>query len=218
MPERPPKGFAMTTDSNDNDANGSSAFTRPLRDGIDTVSTKAGDAAELAREKASRALDAAKDGLEQARETLSDAYASGRGKATDLYSSSRDRAGEAYAKARERLRSAGDDTSEKLDSNPLAAVIGGIAIGVAVGALLPRTERETKVLGGVGKKLNGLALEALDAAKGAGQAKLADLGLTPDKARESFQTLIDGVLVAATSAGTAAVDTTRAQAKPAAGG
>ena len=204
----------MTTDSKDDVTGGT--IISPIRDGIDTVGTKASDAAELAREKAAKALDAAKGGLDHARETLEDAYASGRGKATGLYSTGRDRANEAYATARERVRAAGETTSERLDGNPIAALLGGVVIGVALGALLPRTEQEAKLLGTAGKKLNGLARDALDAAKDAGQAKLADLGLTPDKARESLHTLIDGALAAATSAGTAAADTARSQGKAAA--
>jgi ElaB/YqjD/DUF883 family membrane-anchored ribosome-binding protein len=204
------------TNKNDDDETAANAFIRPLRDGIDAVNARAVDAAEQAREKAAKALDTARDGLDNARGALGEAYSTSRSKATDLYSAGRERAGEAYATARERVRAAGEDASEQLDTNPLAALIGGIAIGVALGALLPRTEREVKLLGGVGGKLNGLAREALDAAKDAGQAKLADLGLTPDKARESLQTLLDGALAAATSAGTAAVDKARTQTKPAA--
>jgi ElaB/YqjD/DUF883 family membrane-anchored ribosome-binding protein len=204
----------MTTDSNDHATTGG-AIIRPIREGIETVGAKANDAAELAREKAARALDAAKDSLGHARETLGDAYSSGHGRVTDLYSSGRERANEAYATARERVRTAGETTTERLDTNPLAALVGGLVLGVALGALLPRTERETKLLGSVGGKLNGLARDALDAAKEAGQTKLADLGLTPDKARESLHTLIDGALAAATSAGTAAVDTARTQGKAA---
>jgi ElaB/YqjD/DUF883 family membrane-anchored ribosome-binding protein len=200
----------MTKDSNDLAAS-AGAIPRLLRDGIDTVSTRSSDAAELAREKAAKALDAAKDGLDHAREALNDAYASGRGKANGLYSSSRERANEAYASARDRVRAAGESTTERLDSNPLAAVLGGLALGVALGALLPRTAREDKLLGALGEKLNGLAQDALDAAKDAGQAKLADLGLTPEKARESLHTLMDGAFAAATSAGNAAVDRARAQ-------
>ncbi|HEY0271364.1 MAG TPA: hypothetical protein VGC10_10295 [Sphingomonas sp.] len=206
----------MTTDSNDNASRGA-AIPRLLRDGIDTLGARSSDAAELARETAAKALDTARDGLDTARDALGEAYASGRGKATTLYSAGRDRTNEAYAAARARIHATGESASERLGASPLAAVFGGVAIGLVLGALLPRTERETRLLGGAGDKLNDLAREALGAAKAAGEAKLADLGLTPAKARESLQTLIDGAMAAATSAGTAAVDTARAQGKPAAG-
>jgi hypothetical protein len=203
--------MTATTDNNDDDAGG--AVPRPLRDGIDTVRAQAADAAELARENAVKALEAAKDGIEQARETLNDAYASSRDRAVGVYSTTRERANDAYAAARERAKLAGDTAAGRLDANPIVALLGGLVVGVALGALLPRTERETKVLGGVGGRLNDLAQEALNAAKDAGQAKLADLGLTQENAREQIHALIDGALAAATSAGTAAVDTARAQAQ-----
>lgn len=206
--------MTANTDSNDKDALPGSA-ARPLRDGIDTIGGKAGDAADITREKAAQALDAAKGGLDMAREAIGGAYASGVDKAGDLYATSRDRASDAYAAARDKVRLAGDTASDTFDASPIAALLGGLALGVVIGGLLPRTEREGRLLGGVNAKLGGLAQGALEAAKGAGQAKLAEIGLTPDKARESFQSLVEGALAAATSAGEAAVDSTRAQAKTA---
>ena len=47
-----------------------------------------------------------------------------------------------------------EKTGDGIDKNPLAIVLGGIALGAIVGALLPRTERETKLMGKTGKKLN----------------------------------------------------------------
>ncbi len=140
----------------------------------------------------------ARDGIGHARGAVADAYASGR-----------DRAADAYATAREKARSAGRSATDSLDTNPMAAVVGGLALGAVIGALLPRTEREAKVLGAVGDKLHAVAREAADAAREAGRDKLAELGISHDHARDAIKSMIDGVIAAAGSAGTAAMDATR---------
>jgi ElaB/YqjD/DUF883 family membrane-anchored ribosome-binding protein len=197
--------MSPTTDSNEPAAEAH----RPLRDGIDTMRekahdaaelarTKAYDTAELAREKARAALDHAKDGIGQARETIGETYTAGRGKAV-----------EAYAAAREKAKSARQTATGGVDTSPITALSIGIALGAVIGALLPRTERETKMLGAVGARMNGVAQEAVGAARDAGKDKLAEFGLSPDKARETMRSLIDGALAAAASAGTAAAEKAR---------
>ncbi len=143
-------------------------------------------------------LSRARDGIGHARGAVADAYASGR-----------DRAADAYATAREKARAAGRSATDSLDTNPMAVLFGGLAIGAAIGALLPRTERETKVLGAVGEKLQGAAREAAGAAREAGRDKLAELGISHDHARDAIKSMIDGVIAAVGSAGAAAVDATR---------
>src|SRR5687768_9366690 len=75
--------------------------------------------------------------------------------ARQAFESARERTAAAYATARERAGSAyetaGRRTGEGIDSNPVAAVVGGLAIGAIVAALLPRTSREEELLGGVGR-------------------------------------------------------------------
>ncbi|PXA87067.1 hypothetical protein DMC47_33135 [Nostoc sp. 3335mG] len=155
-----------------------------IRDGIDDAYAKASKAAHSA-------VGRTKDGLEQARGKVSDAYASGRDKASEAYSSARDKAAEGF------------------DNNPLAVLLGGIAIGAVIGALLPRTEREAKALGAVGEKVRGAASEAIEAAKGAGRDKLDELGLSKEHARETMKSLLDGAIAAAGSAGVAAIDSAK---------
>jgi len=155
-----------------------------IRDGIDDAYAKASKAAHTAVERT-------KDGLEQARSSMTGAYSSGREKAAEAYSSARGRAAEGF------------------ENNPLAALLGGIAIGAAIGALLPRTEREAKALGAVGEKVRGAANEAIEAAKGAGREKLGELGLSREHARETMKSLLDGAIAAAGSAGAAAIDSAK---------
>jgi ElaB/YqjD/DUF883 family membrane-anchored ribosome-binding protein len=151
-----------------------------IRDGIDDAYAQVNKAAHAAVERT-------KDGLDQARDAMSDAYATARGKA----------------------QSAGKSAADGLDSNPMAALFGGLAIGAVLGALLPRTEREARVLGSVGEKVRAATDEAVDAAKGAGREKLAELGLSRDHARDTMKSLINGAIAAAGSAGTAALETAR---------
>lgn len=95
-------------------------------------------------------------------------------------------------------------TSESIDKNPLAMVLGGIAIGAIVGALLPTTERETKVLGKAGKKLNKKARKMAEAAKAAGTEQAGNLGLNGDAMRAQFRELVSKAAVAVKAAGQAA--------------
>ena len=159
-----------------------------IRDGIDDAYAKASKTAHAAVERT-------KDGLEQARSSVagsvSDAYASGREKASEVYATARGKA------------------TESLENNPLAMLVGGIAIGAVIGALLPRTEREAKALGAVGEKVRGAANEAIEAAKGAGRDKLDELGLNKAHARDTMKSLLDGAIAAAGSGATAALDSAR---------
>jgi ElaB/YqjD/DUF883 family membrane-anchored ribosome-binding protein len=99
--------------------------------------------------------------------------------------------------------------SEKLQENPMAAIAGGLALGVLIGTLLPRGEREAALLGGLGARIGDAARDAYDAARSTGQEKLDELGLSKDGARDKVKTLLDGALEAASAAGTAARDALR---------
>jgi hypothetical protein len=94
--------------------------------------------------------------------------------------------------------------SEALDGYPLAVLAGGLAIGALAGAVLPRTERESELLGPIGKRLTDGATAAARAARDAGKAELDEAGVSRDAARAQINRLIDGVLSAAGSAGEAA--------------
>ncbi|WP_174292907.1 hypothetical protein [Sphingomonas bacterium] len=91
-----------------------------------------------------------------------------------------------------------------VETNPLALVAGGLALGVIAGALLPRSSRERDLLAPVGTKLGGALTAAVAAAREAGQSELDGLGINRDAARDQVKTLVDGLLKAASTAGTAA--------------
>lgn len=132
-------------------------------------------------------------------DTVSDATAGAKKGLTNLKDKTSARTAAAKTKAKVK-------TSESIDKNPLAIVLGGIAIGAIVGALLPRTERETKVLGKAGKKLNKKARKMADAAKAVGKEQVDNLGLNGDAMRAQFRELVSKAAVAVKAAGQAATE------------
>lgn len=123
---------------------------------------------------------------------------------TPTPSSARERAIDAYDNARERAR-------DQLGGSPLLALGSGLAIGALVGALMPRTRAETRLMGKVGSRITTSARDALDAAKEAGREKLTELNITRDAGASAMQSLIDGLGEAARSSGQAAVDAVRSK-------
>ena len=183
----------MTAISDSDDA--TPGARQAIRDGIDDARAKASETAQIA-------LSRTKDGIGQAREAV-----------VEVYSTSRDKAIEAYAVAREKATVAGQGAGGAIDTYPVVALLGGIAIGAAIGALLPRTERERQALGPIGGRLQQAARDAVDDARTAGSDKLAELGLTPDQARATVRMLLDNVVAAVSSATDAAIVGTAKPAK-----
>jgi hypothetical protein len=103
-------------------------------------------------------------------------------------------------------RKVAERAGKAIETNPLAVVAGGIAIGLAAGALLPKTKRETELLGAAGKRLNGVAAGAAEAAREAAKAELGSIPLSKDAARTQVSNLIDQVAKAVSSAGEAALN------------
>jgi ElaB/YqjD/DUF883 family membrane-anchored ribosome-binding protein len=152
------------------------------------------------------AADSAKDSLATAKAKTTQSTAAARAKASVAYEKGKDAATSGVQQSRELARKAKGKTSDGIDKNPLAIVLGGIAIGAIVGALLPRTERETKVLGKAGKKLNKKARKMAEAAKAAGKDQVESLGLNGDALRLQFRDLVSKAAVAVKAASQAATD------------
>src|SRR4051812_39427621 len=135
------------------------------------------------------------------------------GAARQAFESARERTAAAYAAARERAGSAyetaGRRASEGIDSNPVAAVVGGLAIGAIVAALLPRTRREDELLGDAGRRLNDSAREAARAARESGKAQLDELGLSRDGLRSKLDEFTDRAVGAVKSSAGAAAGAAR---------
>lgn len=119
------------------------------------------------------------------------------------------KAGATSAAARQKARAAAARTGDSIDRNPLAIVLGGVALGAVIGALLPSTERETRMLGKAGKKLNKKAKKMAEAAKDAGKKKVDSLGLNGEMVREQFRDLVGKATEAMRAAGEAASEEAR---------
>ena len=88
--------------------------------------------------------------------------------------------------------------------SPVALLAGGIAVGVLIGLLLPRSGREQELLQPLGRKLADSANAAAKAAREAGKAELDAVLPSADTARERVSALFSSVVEAAK--GTAKVD------------
>jgi ElaB/YqjD/DUF883 family membrane-anchored ribosome-binding protein len=123
-----------------------------------------------------------------------------RDRAGDIYDSARTTAVDAYDSAREKAAEVRERASDGIDEAPLIALAGGLAVGVLLAALLPRTAQEDKLLGPIGGRITGSARDAVEAAKEAGREKLNELNLTRDAGSSALQTIIKGVSDAALGA------------------
>lgn len=169
-----------------------------------SISDNARKITGLAGEKLGAAGEQVKETAHAAREATEAAYASTRARAAEALASGKVKAGEAYASAQKGAKSAKDKTAKQVQDNPLAFLAGGAALGVLVGALLPRTQRETKALGTTGKKISETASAAAKAAKNAGQDKLDALGINKDAAKAQISQIVSSVVTAVEEAGSAA--------------
>lgn len=131
-------------------------------------------------------------------------------------SAKRDRVAEARNFAEDQLRKTADTArqatqkaAEQVGAFPVAALVGGVALGAVLGAVLPRTRQEEQLLGTVGETIVDRAKEAVTAARDAGQAKLGELGISSDAAGKQVGRLIGSIAEVAESAGSAAIDTVR---------
>lgn len=137
------------------------------------------------------------------------AITTSKAKAHDALETGKVRAKETAAVTREKAKVAAQKTSQQLDSNPLAAIAGGLAIGAIIAAALPRTARETRIVGPVGRSVRKTAKAAAKVAGDVAKAEFIALGLTSDAARQTARDLAGKIGKAATTAGTAAAKTVR---------
>jgi hypothetical protein len=115
---------------------------------------------------------------------------------------------------RDVLQRAGD----AMEANPLAVLAGGAAIGILAGAVLPKTARESELLGPAGKRLTAAATAAAATARDTGLQELEARGISPKAAKAQVNRLFEGVVEAASTAGEAAASAAAAKAKKPAGG
>lgn len=150
------------------------------------------------------ATHSAKEGLASAKAKTSETSAAAREKAAEAFEKGREAAARGVQQSRDVAHNVAIKTNDGIDKNPLAIVLGGIALGAIIGALLPTTAREKKVMGKTGKKLNKKAKEMAKAAKAAGKEQVDSLGLNGDAVREQFRDLVSKAALAVRAAGEAA--------------
>jgi len=127
----------------------------------------------------------------------------------------RKRAGEAYSKAREKTNAAYDSALtraaqgraravETFEDNPVAVLVGGLALGALVGALLPRGRREAELLGSVGERISETTKRVAGAARDSARDTIESYGLNADAALQKVDSLFETATRAATTIGSAA--------------
>jgi len=95
-----------------------------------------------------------------------------------------------------------------LENNPLAIVIGSAVMGTIAAALIPRTAREHKILGPLGRHLRKTVQVAADAAYVAGKEQLDIQGINRDAAAAQLRDLALKLGQTASAAGSAALRAT----------
>jgi ElaB/YqjD/DUF883 family membrane-anchored ribosome-binding protein len=123
--------------------------------------------------------------------------ASARSRVASAYETARERTSAAYGTARDGAASTARRAADGIDANPMAAVVGGLAIGAIAAAFIPRTRKEEELLGPIGGRIADTARGAVEAAKEAGREKLDEIGLNKDTARQRASDLIGGAASAA---------------------
>ncbi|MEO5809551.1 MAG: hypothetical protein ABIR51_05755 [Sphingomicrobium sp.] len=134
-----------------------------------------------------------------------------RDRAGEAIDTARTSAIEAYDNAREGALSAGRTVGAGIGSAPLVTIAGGLAVGALVAALLPRTRVEDKLIGPVGERVTGAGRAAVDAARTAGQDKLADLNITREAGKGVVDSIVDGLGQAVRASGQAALGSVRGE-------
>jgi ElaB/YqjD/DUF883 family membrane-anchored ribosome-binding protein len=98
-----------------------------------------------------------------------------RGRAAEAFEAARERTASAYEAARSRAGDVTRQASEQLAVYPVAAVIGGFAVGALLATLLPRTEREERLLGRTGRRITDAARDAAQKGFDAGKTQIEEL-------------------------------------------
>lgn len=96
--------------------------------------------------------------------------------------------------------------AEGIEKNPLALVAGGVALGVVIGALIPRLQKEKELLAPVGKRIAEGATAAAAAAREAGKAEIDAILPQREAAKEQIGKIIGSAFTAAKDAASAKTD------------
>jgi ElaB/YqjD/DUF883 family membrane-anchored ribosome-binding protein len=117
-----------------------------------------------------------------------------RSRAAETYRAARERTASAYEAARDRAGSMTRQATEQMATYPVAAVVGGFAIGALLATLLPRTTREEQLLGKAGRRLTGAAREAAQKGLDAGKDQIEQIR---DRAARKVSEAVTGAVTEA---------------------
>jgi len=99
------------------------------------------------------------------------------------------------------MRETAEGAVETLGENPLALVIGGLAVGMIIGALLPRLAKERQLLAPLGQRIADSTSAAVQAARETGKnelnALLPDRQATKDRVNQLFGSVLEAAKSAA---------------------
>ncbi|WP_417594706.1 DUF883 family protein [Parasphingorhabdus sp.] len=154
------------------------------------------------RERFETAKEIASEGTTVAREKMSESKA----RAAALLGEGREKAEASVAATRDVAKKAVEKSEETISNSPLAIVAGGAALGILIGALLPKSQAEGKYVGAAGRKINETAKTAYQAAKEASRDQISEMGLNNDNMRAQFKDLFGKAIEAAKTAMAAAQD------------
>jgi len=98
-----------------------------------------------------------------------------RARAAEVLETARERTASAYETARERASAVTRQATEQMSVYPVAAVVGGFALGALIATLLPKTEREEQLLGKTGRRITGAAREAAQKGFDAGKTQFEEI-------------------------------------------
>jgi hypothetical protein len=152
--------------------------------------------------------------LSAAASRVRDTATTARSRAGEAYGAARERTATAYGTARESASRATRKTADGIDSNPVGALVGGLAIGALLAAVLPRSRREQELLGDYGRRVTDTAREAARAAREAGTGKLDELGLNKDAAKQKLNELASNAGEAVRTSAGAAAQTLKSGSQP----
>ncbi|MBB2960304.1 DUF883 family protein [Methylobacterium sp. R2-1] len=117
--------------------------TEQAREGARNLRDQAADRASELKNRVSEAADT----VRAAREQASDTYEDARSWAEDRYETHRQRASDLADRGYRRLHEGRTATEQFVTENPLLVGVVGLAAGLLLGALLPRTRQEDRALG-----------------------------------------------------------------------
>ena len=191
------------TDTTSSDAEGGvlSGAASAVGEAGRNLRDKASDVADRARQAAARARERVSSGAQHARDRVSSGTEYARDRVSSGASYAGDRASQLADRSREQFHRARSGVTQMADEQPLVIAAFGIAIGAALGALLPSTRKEDELLGDKRDELLQTAKEAVQphvdtikesATRVAEQAKQELQSVTAtvkETAKQEFQTV-----------------------------